>query len=120
MHILTNKKWILPILFVCFSWMAHTACCRHTSAEENIDGIVDVKVDTPTDNTGKESVVISVDKTSFDFALYSENGKEMITSSDCRNSYKLDATTLKPGAYILNVIVDEDIYMKQVVVDNKL
>ena len=67
-------------------------------------------------NPAKSDFTISVSDNSFDFALYSKNGKQLISASDCKDSYKMDTTTLSVGVYILNVIVDDNIYMKRIVV----
>lgn len=67
-------------------------------------------------NPVKDNFTISVENNSFDFALYGKNGKQLMSVCNCQESYKMDASLLSSGVYILNVIVDDNIYMKRIVI----
>lgn len=69
-------------------------------------------------NPASDYITISVN-TDFDFILFSSNGKQSYSVSGCSESYKMDVSFLSPGIYILNILVDENIYTKRVIIERK-
>ncbi len=69
-------------------------------------------------NPASDYITISVN-TDFDFILFSSNGKQSYSVSGCSESYKMDVSSLSPGIYILNILVDENIYTKRVIIERK-
>ena len=69
-------------------------------------------------NPATEFVTLTV-PSSFDFVLFSTNGKQIVSATDCSSVYKVDVSSLEAGIYILNIIIDDNIYMKKVVISKK-
>ena len=118
-----SRKSLLVMLMAGLSVVAVARSHKSISKEddsvkvEQVEEVVDVQVDVDVyPNPATENFTISVEDNSFDFALYSKNGRQIISRSDCHETFKMDTSSLSSGVYILNVIVDEDIYMKRIVV----
>ena len=114
-----SYKWFLSILLLCFTVVASASSKKNrTHSDVSTEDVEKVSIEIVVmPNTEQDNLTISVSNSDFDFALYSNNGKQIRTATDCRNTYQLDASSLEAGEYILNIIVDENIFMKKVVVD---
>lgn len=104
-------KFLLAFIFVGLSF---------TVFGSNLsDSIVDTN-ETPTrvmvsPNPATDNFTILVPGGSFDFVMFSTNGKQILSAADCLDSYNVDASSLDAGVYILNIIVDDNIFMKRVI-----
>lgn len=107
-------RFIVSSIFV---GMASSLFAANSNPADSIPSIRidEVKVSVAP-NPAKDYVIISVNS-DFDFIIFSANGKQSYSVSDCSESYKMDVTSLSSGVYILNVLVDENIYTKRFIVE---